>query len=164
MGKDNFDQLADYVSGNADSFYRLAYSYVRNEADAMDIVQNAVCKALENYRKLRNSSFLKTWFYRILVNESINFLRKNAKDIPFPEEYLELGSYEELGYEAFDGDDRDLTEAIAKLPVAVQSVIKLRFYEDFSLKEIAEITDSNLNTVKARLYRGLEMLRTEVTA
>lgn len=44
----------------------------------------------------------------------------------------------------------------------MQTVIKLRFYEDLQLKEIAEITDTNLSTVKARLYRGLKILKLSI--
>lgn len=44
----------------------------------------------------------------------------------------------------------------------IQTVIKLRFYEELPLKEIAKITEVNLNTVKARLYRGLKLLKKEL--
>ena len=56
----------------------------------------------------------------------------------------------------------DLFERIKGLPVAVQNIIRLRFYEELSLQEIAEATGLNMNTVKAKLYRGLKALRVEM--
>ena len=50
-------------------------------------------------------------------------------------------------------------EQINNLDTETQTIIKLRFYEDLTLKEIAEITEMNLNTVKAKLYRGLQALK-----
>ena len=56
----------------------------------------------------------------------------------------------------------DLYERIQGLPAEVQNIIRLRFYEELSLQEIAEVTMLNLNTVKAKLYRGLKALRVEM--
>ena len=57
----------------------MAYSYVKNEEDALDAVQNTVCKALESYRNLKNAEAVRTWFYRILINESIDIMRQRKK-------------------------------------------------------------------------------------
>ena len=71
MRRDLYDSVTAYIIENQEKFYRLAFSYVKNKDDALDIVQNAVCKALDHYESLRNEAAVKTWFYRILVNESI---------------------------------------------------------------------------------------------
>ena len=63
--------------------------------------------------------------------------------------------YEERRFDVQD----DLYEQINNLDTETQTIIKLRFYEDLTLKEIAEITEMNLNTVKAKLYRGLQALK-----
>ena len=81
MRQELYDRIVAYIVENQEKFYRLAYSYVRNQEDALDIVQN---------------------------------------------------------------------------------IMKLRFYEELSLKEIAEITRMNLNTVKAKLYRGLKLLKLNI--
>ena len=59
---------------------------------------------------------------------------------------------------SFEGSD-NLYEEINHLDKITQIIIKLRFYEELSLKEIAEITELNLSTVKTRLYRGLKLLK-----
>ena len=76
------DLLSSYIQGKQTSFYQLAYSYVKESAAAMDVVQEASYKALRSVGGLRNLDYMKTWFYRILVNESLQYLRKNRKRLP----------------------------------------------------------------------------------
>lgn len=155
MKKDSYAEIVAYILENQDKFYRLAYSYAQNQEDALDIVQNAVCKALENHASLRNENAVKTWFYRILVNESLQLLKNKKWEFPSPDDLNAELPYYEKGYEASD----DLYDKINQLDETTQKIIKLRFYEELSLKEIAQITETKLNTVKARLYRGLKLLK-----
>ncbi|MEY8352308.1 sigma-70 family RNA polymerase sigma factor [Lachnospiraceae bacterium 54-53] len=155
MRQEVYDKLTSYIIENQNNFYRLAYSYAHNKEDALDIVQNSVCKALDHYAPLRNPEAVKTWFYRILVNESAGFLKKKKKEAPSGDELCLEIPYYEPDYEPGAG----LYDEINQLDPEIQDIIKLRFFEELSLKEIAEVTDTNLNTVKARLYRGLKQLK-----
>ncbi len=157
MKRDLYDRIVAYIVENQNKFYRLAFSYVQNQEDALDAVQNSVCKALEHYGQIRNEEVIKTWFYRILVNESLKIL-KERKKISGNEEEMAFLSYEEKGFEIQD----DLHSHINRLDEDTQKIIKLRFFEELSLKEIAQITELNLNTVKAKLYRGLKLLKVEI--
>ena len=157
MKRDLYDYIVAYIVENQNKFYRLAYSYVRNREDALDVVQNAVCKALENYGGIRNEGAISTWFYRILVNESLLFI-KERKRMTLGETDQEEAHYEEKGFEIQD----DLYDSINRLDGDTQTIIKLRFFEELSLKEIAQIMEMNLNTVKARLYRGLRQLKVNI--
>lgn len=154
MKLDLYKKIVTYLIENQNKFYRLAYSYVQNKEDALDIVQNAVCKALEHYGSLRNEEAIHTWVFRIVVNESLGAL-KRRKTVYLEDYVQEHGFYEEKGFEVED----DLYDQINRLNEDTQNIIKLRFYEDLSLKEIAQVMDMNLNTVKAKLYRGLETLK-----
>ena len=136
----------------------MAFSYVKNKDDALDIVQNAVCKALDHYESLRNEAAVKTWFYRILVNESIFFMKKQRREVLSGEDLNVDVPYYEKGYEAED----DLEGQIDRLDEDVQKIIRLRFFEELSLKEISQVMELNLNTVKAKLYRGLKLLKQNV--
>ena len=157
MKQDLYDDIVAYIVENQNKFYRLAYSYVRNREDALEVVQNTVCKALENYGGIRNEGAISTWFYRILVNESLLFI-KERKRMTLGETDQEEAHYEEKGFEIQD----DLYDSINRLDGDTQTIIKLRFFEELSLKEIAQITEMNLNTVKARLYRGLRQLKVNI--
>lgn len=157
MKADNYDIVVAYIIENQDKFYRLAYSYVRNQDNALDIVQNAICKALENYKSIRDITYIRTWFYRILVNESMNYINKYKKEIA--SETIIMG---ETCMTEEASNREDLYQEMNRLPLLTQHIIKLRFYEELSLKEIAQITNKNINTVKAKLYRGLKILKQEV--
>lgn len=152
-----YDRLVAYIIENQDKFYRLAFSYVRNQEDALDVVQNAVCKALENYEGLRDEGAVRTWFYKILVNESFAVLNAKKRMVLTEDSSCMEIPYEEEGFENYD----DLYDRIGRMERDVQSIIKLRFFEELTLNEIAEILRMNLNTVKAKLYRGLKTLRVD---
>lgn len=163
-----YDELTQYIVDNQNRFYRLAYSYVKEEQAALDVVQNAVIKALEHVCSLHNREYMGTWLYRIVVNESINFLRKNARETLCGEEALADASQSEgLREDAQYGNPEtlitqkaeELYEAVLALPEGMQTVIKLYYFEELTMPEISAITGVNLSTVKYRLYQGLRKLR-----
>lgn len=136
---------------NYSRYYRLAYSYVKNESDAMDIVQEAAYKAIYKSKTLKNPEYAGTWICRIVINEAYNVLRKKQKEdcsLENPEQSWE-DHYEDL----------DLYHAIHQLKAEEQTIIYLRYYEDKQLEEIAEITQEKLSTVKSRLYRAMNKLK-----
>lgn len=158
MAGKTYDKIVSYILENQDNLYRLAYFYVSNRENALDIVQNSIVKALENSGSLRNPDAVKTWIYRIVVNESMTFLRKNSREILYePADFPDEGSHEPE-YEK----NITLYREIKKLPSKMQTVIMLHFFQNFTLKEIAAITDTNLNTVKSRLYKALDQLKIQI--
>lgn len=139
---------------NYNSYYRLAYSYVHNEADAGDIVQNGAYKAILHSDSLKQEEYVATWVYRIMLNEIFRFLKKD-KPISLDEIQVEYGredSYENV----------DLRNALDAMSMEDKAVIELKYFEDLKLTEIAEVLGENVNTVKSRLYRGLKKLRLEL--
>ena len=70
-------ELEEYIEAHQDSFYRVAFTYVKDRDAALDVVQNAVVQALTHIHTLREPAYMRTWFYRILVNEGLGYLRKN---------------------------------------------------------------------------------------
>ena len=74
-----YERLIQYILDNQDRFYRVAYSYTRHQEDALDAVQNAVCKALEGHKGIKNADAVKTWFYRILINECLTVLKRRSR-------------------------------------------------------------------------------------
>lgn len=159
MKQDIYDQTVAYILNNQEKCYRLAYSYVQNKDSALDVVQNAVCTALEKCWELKNPDAIKTWFYRIVVNEALMCLRKQKKEIATEQGELPEEVWYEDGYEKASGEAEELYREVEKLPEDMRTVVILRFYEELSLKEIAEITRTNLSTVKSRLYAALGKLR-----
>ncbi len=152
-------QLVGLIKVNKEKYYRVAFAYVKNKEDALDIVYNAIIKALQKIDQLRNGNYLETWFYRILINESISFVRKNKNTAyldELPDSQLPLT--EDYNREQY----MTLYSAIDHLPPKLKSVVLLRYFEDMKLDEIAEITSTKLSTVKARLYKALELLKIDI--
>lgn len=154
MNKKLYEKLIQYILDNQDRFYRLAYSYTKNQEDALDAVQNAVCKALEAYDNIRNADAIKTWFYRILINECLHVIKKRKQEVVSDDIEEQDAVYYEKAY-----DQENVGDELEKLEPDVKEIIKLRFFEEMSLKEIAAVTGYNLNTVKTKLYRGLKLLK-----
>lgn len=159
MTKDEkFELVENFIVENQEAYYRLAYSYVRNKENALDIVQDAIVKALHSIDRLKERSYLKTWFYRIVVNTSIDYIRKHQRVSVMDGDILAL----HLPQLEDEVTDLDLLDAIDQLPTKYKTIIILRFFEDLKIDEIAEITGDNVNTIKTRLYAALKKLRLEI--
>ncbi|MFS0657974.1 RNA polymerase sigma factor [Niallia alba] len=151
-------ELIAFIMDNKASFYRFAYSYVRNQEDALDIVQDSIHKALKKQHQLKDISMMKSWFYRIVATTSLDFLRKRKRWHVTDDENLEI-----LASSSVDTyKNLDLEQAINQLPPSYKTIVILRFFEDLKLEEIACILDENINTVKTKLYKALKILRIEM--
>ncbi len=154
--KSNEEIVEEVILEQYNQYYRLAYSYVHNEADAEDIVQNGAYKALRSSNTLRNPEYAKTWVYRIMLNEIFSFLRQPKTE---SYEYMQ----EEVGIETAYAEDEymdiDLQRALDSLSEQDKAIIIMKFFEDKKLEEIAEILNENLSTIKSRLYRSMKKLR-----
>ena len=155
MANELENQLEDYIVNNEKLFYRLAYSYVKNMDDALDVIQESIYKAFSSIDSLKNFSYIKTWFYRIIVNASLDLIRKRKREVIIDEESLLSNDTGTVDHYI----DIDLKRALETLPEKYKSIIVLRFFEDLKLEEISEILNVNVNTVKTRLYKALQMLR-----
>lgn len=147
--------IEDILLEKYDHYYRLAYSYTHNEADAQDIVQNGAYKAILNSDSLKNIEYAETWVYRIMLNETFRFLKKHS-EISMDELPVVVGKediYENV----------DLQRVLNAMPEEDKAVIQLRYFEDLKISQIAEILGENVNTVKSRLYRGLKKLKLELS-
>lgn len=150
------DSLIKLIEKNKEKYYRIAYAYVKNKDDALDIIHNAVVKAIQKTDTVHNKDFIETWFYRILVNESISHIRKNRRIIWFDDlKHFEIFEKEEIECDNY----LSLYDAMDRLSPKLKTVVILRFFEDMKLEEIADVTSTKLSTVKARLYKALELLK-----
>ncbi len=156
--KDN-ELVISFIKENEEKLYKVAYSYVKNPDTALDLVQDSIVKALQKRHTLKHPEYLKTWFYRILINECLMFIRKNKKIV-----YLEnLDVYfNEPSLSSLENNNIDLYHAIDHLSPQLKTIILLRFFEDMKLEEIARITGVNLNTIKSRLYKALKILKIDM--
>ncbi|MFT8363791.1 MAG: sigma-70 family RNA polymerase sigma factor [Sporolactobacillus sp.] len=150
------NRLTEWIVANQANLYRLAYSYVKNENDALDVVQDSLYKAFKSLKQIHEEENIRPWIYRIVINTSLDLLRKRKRSTPTDSEKIEglqqgwLDNYANI----------DLFSCLDRLPVNYRHVIVLRYLEDLKISEVAETVEENVNTVKTRIYKALGMLRT----
>lgn len=147
-----------YLIANQESIYRLAYSYVKNPDDALDVVQESIIKAISSVNTLKDVQSMKSWVYRIVVNTALDFLRKQKRLVVVDSETISTYIDEPVAGRD-EGNDLDLASAIEKLSPTERGRIILRYYEDLKIEEVALILKENVNTTKSRLYATLKKLR-----
>jgi len=155
--------------------YNLAFRLLNDSADAADVVQEVFLKVFRNVGHFRNQSSLKTWVYRITVNEAHNqrrwFFRHRSREVGLDDDAengrgraVEDSAQSPFDY-AFDREKQVLIEnALARINPLFREVVVLRDIEDLSYEEIADVLQISLGTVKSRILRGREALKEELTA
>jgi RNA polymerase sigma-70 factor, ECF subfamily len=155
--------------------YNLALRLLNDTSDAADVVQEVFLKVFRNVSHFRGQSSLKTWIYRITVNEAHNqrrwFFRHRQREIGLEEEQGEPhrmvevlvdGGQSPFDY-VFDREKQSLIEeALVKINPTFREVVVLRDIVDLSYEEIAEVLQLSLGTVKSRILRGRDALRQEL--
>ena len=132
----------------------LILKVVQNQEEAEELAQDTFMKVFKNLASFKGDCSFSTWIYRIVVNTSLDMLRRKKKETP-TEEMPETPTEDHY-------QDLDLKQMINRLDDKSRTVIILRYFEDLKLEDIADIVGENLNTVKARLYRTLKKLRLEL--
>ena len=136
-------QVESQLLASYESLYRLAYTYVKNPDDAMDVVQESAFKAISRSADVRSPAAIRGWLCR-------RSRQADAEHIP------------ETGQEDVY-QDTDLMQALDLLDERERTVIVLRFFQELKLQEIAQVTGENVNTVKTILYRSLKKLKLELS-
>ncbi|WP_163582925.1 sigma-70 family RNA polymerase sigma factor [Gracilibacillus saliphilus] len=153
--------LEETMINYGDDLVRLAFQYVKDKELAKDMVQNTFVKCYKNLEQFRNEASIKTWLYRIAINECKDHLRswhnRKVQAKNFVENTLTIFSAESKVMEA--EEQNEIKDCIFSLPKKYREVIFLYYYKSFTLEEIAIITEVNLNTVKTRLTRAKQRLK-----
>lgn len=150
-------KVEEEILNSYEMMYRIAFSYVHNPDDAMDIVQESAYKAIYNAGQVKNEKYIKTWICKIVIHASVDFMKKNQKEIPVEQLYeMDEPSVQDT-YQDFD-----TMQALDSLEEREKAVVILRYFEDRKLEDIAIILDENINTIKSILYRSLKKLKIEI--
>ena len=162
------DTFGTEVLGYLEPLYATAMRLTRNRADAEDLVQDTVVKALRFQSRFERGTNLRAWLYTILHNTWRNRVRDTAREAVD----VDSDRIEELA-STVDGPteietperallratmDVDLREALDELPEAFRQAVWLRDVEEFSYAEIAKMLDVPIGTVMSRISRGRRLL------
>ncbi|TKI67085.1 sigma-70 family RNA polymerase sigma factor [Lysinibacillus mangiferihumi] len=149
-----------------DELVRLAFSYVKDTEIAKDMVQNTFIKCYKNVDTFRYDAQIRTWLYRIAINECKDYLKswhfkmvqvksfihETAKSIYPSTEKTVIDKY----------NNEELKDTIFSLPKVYREVVYLYYYESLKTDEIAEVLDIPMNTVKTRLRRAKQRLESMI--
>ena len=132
--------------------YRVAWSYLGNNQDVEDAVQDAIVKAWEKRERLRRQEQFKPWLTRILVNQCKNALRKRRKWSFYPLE-------EDTASVEPPEDGAHVHEALQKLKLEQRIVMTLYYVDGYTMQEIADTLSIPLGTIKTRLHSARKQLK-----
>jgi len=134
--------------------YKTAYSYVKNEEDALEILQECTYRAMINIGKLKNYSFFKTWITRIVINCSLDFINKSNTVCSLNDEV----KLEVMNSNISIDEKLDLYNAIDLLRDNYKTVIILKYFNDMTIETISMVMETPENTVKTYLRRAKDSL------
>ncbi|MDN4524931.1 sigma-70 family RNA polymerase sigma factor [Fictibacillus fluitans] len=154
----NEKAFAELMQGEKHKLYRMAYLYVKNEDDALDVVQETIYKAYISIKKLKEPDYFSTWLTRILIHTALDFIKKNKLTVPFSE----MEEFFPTRGDRLIDERLDLAEAIEQLEERYKTVIILRYFNDLSIKQIADCLNCPEGTVKTNLHRAINKLKLDI--
>lgn len=161
----------EIVDRYKNKIYHLAYRMLGNVHESEDIVQETFLRVHLNLGRYDTTQKFSTWIYRIGTNLCIDRLRKRKRKISLDAQLFESDGTD--GYDILATNEealperqllisetqRQIRQAISKLPDKYRTIVVLRYLQDLSLQEISDVLDLPVTTIKTRLHRGREFLR-----
>lgn len=146
-------QVEILVEKYRNNLYAAAFNVCKNAQDAEDAVQDTFFQYLSQKKEFESEQHIRAWLIRVAINQAKNkssaFFRRNSLPL---EDYIETLTFE-------SEESSELFEAVMNLPEKYRIVIHLFYYEEYSVKEIADILKVTQSNVKVRLSRGRLSLR-----
>jgi RNA polymerase sigma-70 factor (ECF subfamily) len=152
-----FDAL---VRRHQRGLWRVVRRYLRNDADASDVTQQAFVRAFRNLDRFRGEASVRTWLFRIGINLALNHLRDHRREQP-----AEIAD-DALTAPAIGADElvaaergRTLRAAVERLPPKQRLVLELRVFDDLPFREVAALADCSENAAKVSFHYAVKKLR-----
>lgn len=152
--------FAVLVKQYSEKLYWKVRRIVLSHEDANDVLQNVFIKVWSNLQNFQGKSSLSTWLYRIAVNESLDFLRKQKlADKVSADEDVSVAS-RLMSDEYFDGDEVQarLQEAVARLPEVQRMVFNLKYFEEMKYSEMSQILNTSEGALKASYHLAVKKI------
>lgn len=134
---------------------RMAISYLRNEEEALEALQEVTFRAYRSIKKVKHAEYFSTWLIRIMINYCHDQSRKSKR-------IADSNILDQLEENIDYNRSLEIDEALHKIDSRCREVIILKYYHDLKIKDIAEILESPESTIKTWLYKGLQALRDQL--
>jgi len=144
------DAFSRLVREMQNELYGMARMLLQKDEDCADAIQEAILKAYRGIPKLREPAYFRTWMFRILIHECQR-IHRNQKKVSLTDSIPER--------EAFSREsDLDLRDAVDRLDEPLRTLVKLHYFMDLPLSQIADMMDVSEGTLKSRLHRARRKL------
>lgn len=147
------EAFLELMDKNSLAMYKVARAILNNDDDVADAIQNTIIKCFEKIHTLKKHAYFKTWLIRILINEC-NGILQHYKREHLPGEIPETAG-QDPSFAEFE-----FKEMLNLIDEKYRLVLIFYYLEGFRIPEIARLLEMNQNTVKTRLARAREQLRT----
>ncbi|MGG0670798.1 sigma-70 family RNA polymerase sigma factor [Sporosarcina koreensis] len=135
-----------------EALYRTAISYLKNEGDALEAVQEVTYRAYRSIKKVKQPAYFKTWLIRIMMNYCQDVLKKSRREVLEETILMKQGITEDFTF-------LEVEEALLNLSDYERELLHLKYFEDVKIKEIAAMWNTPEGTIKTRLHKALRALR-----
>ena len=146
----------EYINGNKEKLYKISYVYLKNKDDAMDVIHESIVKAYRKLDNIKDLNNIDKWFIRLLINTSIDYIRKNSKMILIEDKDMEVlinnSKEQEDGFNLL----------IENLNEELRLIIILKYFHGYKISEISEILNLKESQVKNKIHKALNLLRKEI--
>ena len=146
----------EYINGNKEKLYKISYVYLKNKDDAMDVIHESIVKAYRKLDNIKDLNNIDKWFIRLLINTSIDYIRKNSKMILMEDKDMEVL----INKSKEQGDGFNLL--IENLNEELRLIIILKYFHGYKISEISEILNLKESQVKNKIHKALNLLRKEI--
>ena len=155
------EAFLERMSVDKHKIYGIAYSYMLNQQDALDVVQETVSKVWAKRKSLKQPEYFTTWVIRILIRVCMDEQKKKRREVPTAADHMGYDAV--LAPQSVDSDHKlDMEKRIRKLQPKYRMVIVLKYYRDLTIPDIAELMDKPEGTIRTWLHKGLKQMRIEM--
>jgi RNA polymerase sigma-70 factor (TIGR02954 family) len=139
------------ISLHKEQLYKIAYSYLKRETEALEAIQEVTFRAYKGVKKLKQVSYFKTWLIRIMINYCIDERRKRKRLI-FAEKEVATSDED-------SSTNIVVQDAVYQLKANYQKVIVLKYYQDLTVPQIASVLEKPEGTIKTWVHKALKQLK-----
>ncbi len=145
------DEFSTRIVAMIQTLYRVSYTQLSQSCDRDEAVQECLYKVWKKRHQLKDERYMQTWVIRVLINECHNIQRKRGREFPLNEVPERITPADA---------DFELHDALFSIDETLRLPIMLHYIEGFSIGEIAQILRWPQGTVKSRMLRGRQKLKT----
>lgn len=157
----NKEALLQLIMEQQDVYYRLAFSYMGNQHDAMDAMEDMIVRIYEKIDQLKKEEAFYSWSKTILANSCKSLLQKRKKLVLVEDWNEQIANDYAFTGNPYENREQqiDIQQLLATLNENQREAIQLKYFHDLDYQTIAEMTDVSIGTVKSRIFQGLKKLR-----